>query len=49
MYLSSFLGGLSCEREGGKAAVAVGANVRIAANEADEGYFVLIHDVVSVC
>ena len=44
MYLPSFLvGGLGCQRESGEAAVVVGANFGVAAEEADEGGFVLIH------
>src|SRR5208282_2395843 len=38
------IGGLGCQREGGKAAVVVGANFWVAAEKADEGYFVLVHD-----
>src|SRR4051794_40985881 len=34
---------LGCQRELGEAAVVVGANFCVAAEEADEGYFVLIH------
>src|SRR5258708_6784920 len=39
------VGGLGCQREGGDAEVrAVGASFCVAAEEADEGYFVLVHD-----
>ena len=43
------VGRLGCERECGEAAVVVGADFCVAAEEADEGYFVLIHEGVSVC
>lgn len=43
------IGGLCRERKGGKAAVVGGANFCITAEEADEVYFVLVHDFVSVC
>ena len=39
------VGGLGCQRECGDAEVrAVGASFWVAAEEADEGYFVLVHD-----
>src|SRR5713226_2982941 len=39
------VGGLGCQRKRGDAEVrAVGAGVCVAAEEADEGYFVLVHD-----
>src|SRR5208283_394048 len=39
------VGGLGCQREGGDAEVrAVGASFWVAAEKADEGYFVLVHD-----
>src|SRR6202453_1627127 len=41
--------GLGCQRESREAAVVVGANFWVAAEEADEGYFVLVHESVSVC
>jgi hypothetical protein len=37
--------GFGCQRKSGDAAVVVGADFSIAAEEADEIYFVLIHDV----
>ena len=42
------VGGLCCQREGGEAAVVCGANFCIVAEEANEGYFVLVDDSVSV-
>src|SRR6202051_3985821 len=42
------VGGLCCQRECREAAVVVGANFGVAAEEADEGYFVLVHESVSV-
>src|SRR6202041_1807474 len=41
--------GLGCQRECREAAVVGGANFWVAAEEADEGYFVLVHESVSVC
>src|ERR1700727_2375668 len=41
------VGGLGCQRERGKAAIVVGANFWVAAEKADEGHFVLVHDRVS--
>src|ERR1039457_891435 len=39
------VGGLGCQRKSGDADVrAVGAGFRVAAEKADEGYFVLVHD-----
>src|SRR6202167_4772400 len=38
------IGGLRCQRESAKAAIVVGANYWVAAEESDEGYFVLVHD-----
>src|SRR6202045_1109398 len=39
------VGGLGCQREGGDAEVrAVGTGFCVAAEKADEGYFVLVHD-----
>src|SRR5450755_3249078 len=39
------VGGLGCQRKSGDAEVrVVGASFRVAAKEADEGYFVLVHD-----
>src|ERR1700735_4869674 len=43
------VGGLGCQRECRKAAIVVSAHFWGAANETDEGYFVLVHDGVSVC
>src|SRR5208337_783395 len=43
------IGGLGCQRESGQAAVVVSANFWVAADKADEGYFVLVHNRVSVC
>src|SRR5208283_763795 len=37
------VGGLGCQGERGKAAIVVGANFWVAAEKADEGYFVLVH------
>src|SRR5271163_1393503 len=37
------IGALGCERESGEAAVVVGANLCVVAEEADEGDFVLVH------
>src|SRR5438309_9296439 len=42
------VGGLGCERECREAAVVGGANFWVAFEKADEGYFVLVHDSVSV-
>src|SRR5271169_6267008 len=43
------VGGLGCQREGCDAEVrAVGASFWVAAEKADEGYFVLVHESVSV-
>src|SRR5208282_1060121 len=43
------VGGLGCQRKSGEAEVhAVGASFWVAAEKADEGYFVLVHDGVSV-
>jgi hypothetical protein len=42
------IGGLGCQREGCEVAVVSGANFCVAAEKADEVYFVLVHDVVSV-
>src|SRR5580704_15737137 len=42
------VGGLGCQRECREAAVVVGANFGVAAEEADESYFVLVHESVSV-
>ena len=42
------LGGLGCQRERGQTAIVVGANFWVAADKADEGYFVLVHNRVSV-
>jgi hypothetical protein len=42
------IGGLCRQRESGKAAVVGGANFCVTAEEADEIYFVLVHDFVSV-
>jgi hypothetical protein len=42
------VGGLGRHIQGGKAATLAGANFSIVAQEADEGYFVLVHDSVSV-
>ncbi|MHB1939078.1 MAG: hypothetical protein ACYCOR_21285, partial [Acidobacteriaceae bacterium] len=42
-------GGLGSQRECGEAVVVGGANFCVAAQEADEVDFVLIHDRVSVC
>src|SRR5208282_883646 len=41
------VGGLGCQRERGQAAIVVGANFWVAADKADEGYFVLVHNRVS--
>src|SRR3984885_4060101 len=42
--------GLGCQRKSGDAEVrVVGASFWVAAEEADEGYFVLVHKSVSVC
>jgi hypothetical protein len=41
-----FVRALGCQREGGQAAVIVGANLCVVAEEADEGNFVLVHDGV---
>ena len=41
--------GLGCQRECREAAVVAGANFWVAAEKADEGYFVLVHKSVSVC
>ena len=38
-----FVGALGCQRESGEAAVVVGANFCVVAEEADEGDFVLVH------
>src|SRR5580704_18714618 len=38
------VGGLGCQRECGEAAVVGGANFWVAAEKADEGYFVLVHE-----
>jgi hypothetical protein len=43
------IGGLGCQRERGQAAIVIGANFWVAADKADEGYFVLVHNCVSVC
>src|SRR5579864_4893430 len=43
------VGGLGCQRECGEVAIAGGADFWVAAEKADEGYFVLVHDCVSVC
>ena len=44
------VGGLGCQRESGDAEVrVVGASFWVAAEKADEGYFVLVHESVSVC
>ena len=43
------VGGLGCQRECREAAVVGGANFWVAAEKADEGYFVLVHESVSVC
>ena len=44
------VGGLGCQRKSGEAEVrAVGASFWVAAEKADEGYFVLVHESVSVC
>src|SRR5580692_11479675 len=43
------VGGLGCQRECREAAVVAGANFWVAAEKADEGYFVLVHESVSVC
>src|SRR5208282_1601414 len=43
------VGGLGCQRECREAAVVGGANFWVAAEKADERYFVLVHDRVSVC
>src|ERR1700690_4275733 len=43
------VGGLRCQRECRKAGVIGRANFWVAAEEADEGYFVLVHESVSVC
>src|SRR5258708_34424911 len=44
------IGGLGCERKSGDAEIrVVGASFWVAAEEADEGYFVLVHGSVSVC
>src|SRR5580658_10796489 len=37
------VGALGCQRESGEAAVVVGANLCVVAEEADEGDFVLVH------
>src|SRR5258708_29277658 len=42
------VGGLGCQRKHCKAAVVSGVNFCVFAEEADEGYFVLIHGGVSV-
>src|SRR5208282_3727647 len=43
------IGGLRCQRKSGDAEVwVVGASFWVAAEKADEGYFVLVHDRVSV-
>src|SRR6266404_3344563 len=42
------VGGLGCQRECREAAVVGGANFWVAAEKADEGYFVLVHNSVSV-
>ncbi len=43
------IGGLGCQRKSGEAEVrAVGASFWVAAETADEGYFVLVHESVSV-
>src|SRR5580658_7450443 len=44
-----FVGGLRCQRERREAAVVGGANFWVAAEKADERYFVLVHESVSVC
>src|ERR1700733_6760671 len=43
------VGGLGCQRECREAAVVGGANFWVAAEKADESYFVLVHESVSVC
>ena len=43
------VGGLGCQRECREAAVVAGANLWVAAEKADEGYFVLVYESVSVC
>src|SRR5215472_12948421 len=44
------VGGFGCQRKSRDADLrVVGASFWVAAEEADEGYFVLIHDCVSVC
>src|SRR5271156_163518 len=43
------VGGLGCQRECRETAVVGGANFWVAAEKADEGYFVLVHESVSVC
>src|ERR1700722_14899584 len=42
------VGGLGCQRERREAAVVGGANFWVAAEKADERYFVLVHESVSV-
>src|SRR5438309_10195944 len=43
------VGGLGCQRKSREAAIVGGADFWVAAEEADEGYFVLVHKSVSVC
>jgi len=43
------IGGLGCQRECREAAIVGGANFWVAAEKADEGYFVLVYESVSVC
>ena len=43
------VGRLGWQRERGEAAAVIGANFCVAAEEADEGHFVLKHEGVSVC
>src|SRR5216683_1959050 len=43
------IGGLGCQRESGQAAIVIRVGFCVTADKADEGYFVLVHNRVSVC
>src|SRR6266446_5599297 len=49
VFVVLLVGGLGCQRERREVAIAGSANFWVAAEEADEGYFVLVHESVSVC